>query len=179
MNVLIVVGTGRENRKTIDVAEAVRKSFVENGHETEMFDPKGKEIPFLGNRRYKDDEDPTPEPIEKFGKLVESTDLIVLVSPEYNHSVPGELKNLLDYLYPEYKNKPFSYVTVSAGGFGGVRALGHLQDITLGLGGHPGPSVPISRVSNHFTDGEPDEETEERLKDFVGKATEFGSRILE
>lgn len=177
MKALIVLGTTRDGRNSAKPAKAVNEEFQAQGHETTFFDIKEKDIPFLGNRTYIDSEEPVPEDIEEFAEEVETSDLIVLVSPEYNHSIPGALKNTLDYLYPEYRDKAFGYVTVSAGGFGGLRALDHLQDITLGLGGHPGPSMPVSNVSNNFDGEEPNEEYEEKIQGFVKKSESFVDKI--
>lgn len=179
MKTLIILGTTRDGRNTVKPAEAVREEFETQVDEVSFYDLKAREIPPLGNRTYVDSEEPVPEDIQELSREVESSDLIVIVTPEYNHSVPGPLKNALDYLYPEYEDKAFSYVTVSAGGFGGIRALDHLQDITLGLNAHPGPSLPISNVSDNFQDGETSEEYVERIKSFVEKSAGFAERIKE
>lgn len=55
----------------------------------------------------------------------------VFVTPEYNHSIPGVLKNALDQAYVEWMHKPFS--AVSYGGNGGVRAVEHLRAIGVEL----------------------------------------------
>jgi len=168
---LIVVGSTREGRKTIEVARKLEELFENKGHNTYFFDLKEKEIPFLGNRSYTDEE-PVPEDIQDFSRLVEDSDGLVIVTPEYNHSIPGVLKNALDYLYPEYNDKPFYYVTTSAGGFGGIRALGHLQDITLALGGIPGPSLQVSNIRSVFEEGKlTDEDLEDRMNDFIDEAS--------
>ncbi|MGA1835446.1 NAD(P)H-dependent oxidoreductase [Herbiconiux sp. 11R-BC] len=49
----------------------------------------------------------------------------VFVTPEYNHSTSGVLKNALDYLYTEWNNKAAAFV--SYGGVGGARAVEHLR----------------------------------------------------
>ena len=54
-------------------------------------------------------------------------DGFVFVTPEYNHSVSGALKNALDYLYAEWNNKAAGFV--SYGTAGGVRAVEHLRGI--------------------------------------------------
>jgi|AntDeeMetagen681_2_1112603.scaffolds.fasta_scaffold00240_11 NAD(P)H-dependent FMN reductase len=174
MEFLILVGTAREGRKTIRSARAVEDKFEQSGHEVEFFDLKNKDIPPLGNRTYVEDEEPVPEDIEELSRKVDETDCLVIVSPEYNHSIPGVLKNALDYLYPEYDDLPFAYVADSAGGFGGVRAISHLHDITIGLGGLPGPSLPISNVGEVFDEnGEILEESyHERIERFVGDVEE-------
>lgn len=117
---LVVQGTIREERRSIRPARYVTDQFQEKGNDAELFDMKDYEIPLFTNRLDMTN-DPHPD-VETFGQKVEAADSLVIVTPEYNHSIPGPLKNLLDYLYPEYEDKPFSYVTVSAGGFGGVRA---------------------------------------------------------
>lgn len=55
----------------------------------------------------------------------------VFVTPEYNHSIPGVLKNALDHAYVEWMRKPFS--ALSYGGNGGVRAVEHLRAIGVEL----------------------------------------------
>jgi len=174
MDFLILVGTTREGRKTIRPARTVKNKFKEAGHNVEFFDLKEKEIPELGNRTYKEDEEPVPEDIQDLSRKVKQTDCLVIVTPEYNHSIPGVLKNALDYLYPEYEDLPFAYVTDSAGGFGGVRAVSHLHDITLELGGLPGPSIQISNVGEVIgPEGEIiDESYHERIERFVENVVE-------
>lgn len=172
MKFLIVVGTSREGRNSIYPAKEARSKFEEVGHEAELFDLKEHDIPFLGERRHRTD-NPHPD-VEKFGQKVEESDCLVLVTPEYNHSYSGELKNALDHLYPEYDGKAFSYITVSAGGFGGIRATPHLHEVTLQLGGHPGPDLPVSKVTQIFEDGElADENYEDRFQKFVDDSVEF------
>ncbi len=176
MKLLIVVGTSRDGRHSIYPAREAEKKFEEAGHEAELFDLKENNIPFLGERRHRTDE-PNPN-VEKFGQKVEECDGLVLVTPEYNHSYSAELKNALDHLYPEYEDKPFYYITVSAGGFGGVRALSHLHDVTLELGGFPGPDIPVSKVTQIFEDGElVDEPYERRFKEFVDECEDFYEKV--
>jgi len=178
MDFLILVGTTREGRKTIRAAKAAQTAFRQKDHGVEFFDLKEKEIPYLGNRSYTD-EGPVPEDIRDLSQKVENTDCLVIVTPEYNHSIPGALKNALDYLYPEYDDLPFVYVTDSAGGFGGVRCVSHLTDITLALGGIPGPSVQISKVGQKLDeDGKIIEEGfEEKLDSFVESAENHVNKL--
>jgi NAD(P)H-dependent FMN reductase len=72
---------------------------------------------------------------EKIGRA----DGIIMVSPEYNHGYPGELKMMLDLLYEEYKGKPALICGVSRGIFGGARMVEQLRLICVGLG-----MIPIS-----------------------------------
>ncbi|WP_433219724.1 NADPH-dependent FMN reductase [Microtetraspora malaysiensis] len=56
---------------------------------------------------------------------IASFDAYVFVTPEYNHSTSGVLKNAIDFLYAEWKNKAAAFV--SYGSAGGVRAVEHLR----------------------------------------------------
>ncbi|KAI0669825.1 flavoprotein [Trametes maxima] len=68
--------------------------------------------------------------IREFATLVSSFSGFVILSPEYNGSYPGELKNTFDHLYWEWRNKPV--VIVTYGGGGGTRVAGLLKTL---LGG--------------------------------------------
>jgi NAD(P)H-dependent FMN reductase len=177
LTILVIQGTVRAGRKSIHPARYVTERFRENGHDAELFDMKDYDIPLLGNPRPWTS-DPHPD-VEVFGQKVEAADSIVIVTPEYNHSIPGALKNLLDHLYPEYEDKPFAYVTVSAGGFGGVRALSHLHDITLELNAHPGPDLPVSNVDDVFDEDSIliDDTYEAKFKEFVEQAVEHAEQF--
>jgi NAD(P)H-dependent FMN reductase len=62
---------------------------------------------------------------------IESFDAFVFVTPEYNHSISGALKNAIDYLFREWNNKAAGFV--SYGGIGGARAVEHLRLILAEL----------------------------------------------
>ncbi len=66
-----------------------------------------------------------------WAQTIASFDAYVFVTPEYNHSTSGALKNALDYLYREWNNKAAGFV--SYGGAGGVRAVEHLRLILAEL----------------------------------------------
>ncbi|ELZ05942.1 NADPH-dependent FMN reductase [Natrialba asiatica] len=177
LNILVVQGTIREGRYSIHPARYVTDRFRERGHAADLFDMKHYDIPLFTNRRDAVS-DPHPD-VDAFGQRVEAADALVIVAPEYNHSIPGTLKNLLDHLYPEYEETAFSYVTVSAGGFGGVRALSHLHDITLEFNAYPGPDLPVSNVRDAFDeDGTLIDETyEDRFEEFIEAVVEHAEQF--
>lgn len=172
MRTLVVSGTARKDSNTAKVAETIYRK-LEDSHESELFDLHQKEIPFLGNRTYRD-EGPVPSDIKDFSQKVESADCIVIVSPEYNHSIPGALKTTLDYLWPEYQGKLFSYVGVSDENYGAVRAINDLEKITRVLEGIPGPKLPVSNISQKTQDSKiKSEKLESRLDDFIEAIEKF------
>jgi NAD(P)H-dependent FMN reductase len=71
-------------------------------------------------------------------------DAFVIVSPEYNHGYPGELKILLDSLNEEYRGKPALIAGVSSGPFGGTRMADHLKVVLAEL------KMVTMRNSIHF-----------------------------
>ena len=80
--------------------------------------------------------------VESFLAEVAAADGVVFVTPEYNYSVPGVLKNAIDWASrPAYnsvfKDKPCLVVSVSGGALGGVRAQAHLKYILNGLLARP------------------------------------------
>lgn len=62
------------------------------------------------------------------------SDAFIIVSPEYNHGYPGELKQLLDFAYKEYAGKPVLLCGVSDGPFGGARMIEHIMPVLRQLG---------------------------------------------
>jgi NAD(P)H-dependent FMN reductase len=68
---------------------------------------------------------------KEWSAKISEFDGYVFVTPEYNHSTSGVLKNALDYLYKEWNNKAAAFV--SYGGVGGARAVEHLRLIASEL----------------------------------------------
>lgn len=170
MKVLTILGTARKNRSTDRATKLLeRQSRNKNNLDLEIADLKELEIPIFQERRQETHPDPS---VENLGRKIEESDVIVLVSPEYNHSFPGVLKNALDHYYTEYRGKVFGYVTTSAGGYGGIRQLSHLHDFTLAVKARPGPHMAISKIKEQITsEGEP------KNKDIEVKADSFLNEI--
>ena len=63
-----------------------------------------------------------PEVLERLATRIRAADAFIIVSGEYNHSIPPALSNLLDHFLEEYFWRPSAIVCYSAGAFGGVRA---------------------------------------------------------
>jgi NAD(P)H-dependent FMN reductase len=97
-------------------------------------------------------------------------DGLVIVSPEYNHGYPGSLKAVLDLLLKEYIHKAVAFVGVSAGPWGGTRAIEAMVPMVRELGLSPTfTDLNFPKVQKVF-DAEGkllDQAFEKRAKDFL------------
>ncbi len=82
-----------------------------------------------------------PDVLQRLAAVVKAADAYVIVSAEYNNSVPPALSNLLDHFLEEYFFKPSAIVCYSAGPFGGVRAAMQLRAMLAEMGMSSIPSV--------------------------------------
>lgn len=124
----IIIGSTRPGRVGESVARWVSEvAGRRSDAEFELVDIKEYELPLL--------DEPVPpamgqyskEHTKKWAAKVATFDAFIFVTPEYNHSVPGSLKNAIDFLYNEWNNKVAGIV--SYGSVGGVRAAEHLRQI--------------------------------------------------
>ncbi len=78
-----------------------------------------------------------PERVQEWAEAIAKADAVVIVTPEYNFSVPGVLKNALDWLSRiqpgPFTRKPVAIQTASPGRMGGVRAQYHLRQVMVFL----------------------------------------------
>lgn len=154
IQVRIVVGSIRQGRKSLAVAEFLNAKFQEKAEmEANLLDLADYPLPLLEERAPEEKSLPTARRL--FAALSEADGLLI-VAPEYKGGVPGVLKNALDYLPQNHlRRKPVGICTVSAGGFGGMNCLSQLRLLTLALGGVPIPEfVAVSKVNEALAGGE-------------------------
>lgn len=130
MKLGIIVGTTRQNRQSIKQAKWVLNTAeLDEDIKAEIVDLKDYPMPFMEepvSPRYNANRQIDPAVKPWLDKL-ETFDAYVFVTPEYNHSIPGVLKNALDYVTWEMNRKPATIV--SHGTVGGARAAMHLKEI--------------------------------------------------
>lgn len=85
-------------------------------------------MPAVAEMQYDDDA------VTRWSRAVDACDGFVFVTPEYNHSIPGTMKNAFDSLFSEWLSKPVAFV--SYGGDGGVRAIEHWRQVVSNLSMH-------------------------------------------
>ncbi|HLG89307.1 MAG TPA: NADPH-dependent FMN reductase [Alphaproteobacteria bacterium] len=112
-----------------------------------------------------------PEPVQKLRTAIAAADALLFVTPEYNYSVPGVLKNAIDWASrpPDqpFNGKPMAVMGASPGNFGTVRAQYHLRQSMVFLNGCfvNQPEVMIGQAAQRFdADGKL---TDEATRKFV------------
>ncbi|MEM1976290.1 MAG: NAD(P)H-dependent oxidoreductase [Nitrososphaerota archaeon] len=118
-----------------------------------------------------------PEVVKQFKKKIESADALLIATPEYNGSIPGVLKNALDWASRPYGSnsfdgKPVAIMSASLGMLGGARAQTHLRQILSHLNAYVvnGPEVIVNFADKKF-------DAEGNLKDEAAK--EYIRQLLE
>lgn len=116
-----------------------------------------------------------PETVEKICSAIKTADALIIVTPEYNYSIPGALKNIIDFL-SKHPAKPFDkkavgIVSASPSLLGGVRAQYHLRQILVAVNAMTMnlPEVVVTEANKKFDEAGnlTDENTKEFLKRFI------------
>ena len=167
MYIPIILGTAREGRYSEEAANFLLAQTKEANFNSEILDVRDYRIEAT---------DATGElpQAKKLKEKIAKADGIIIVSPEYNGSYPGALKNVLDYLKSEYVKKSFGIVTVSSGQWGGVNASHHLQSWVMHVKGYPSPfKLMVQDVEDLF-----DENGIPHKQEFVRQADTFVDEFL-
>jgi NAD(P)H-dependent FMN reductase len=132
IKIAIIMGSTRPQRNGEAVAKWVNEiAQKRTDAECKLLDVKDFNLPLL--------DEPVPpsqgiyskEHTKNWAATIASFDAFVFVTPEYNHSTSGALKNAIDFLYKEWNNKAAGFV--SYGSAGGTRAVEHLRLIMAEL----------------------------------------------
>ncbi len=128
----IIMGSTRPNRNGEAVAKWTHDiATKKGGAEFELIDLRDYELPLLDEGIPPSQGKYSKEHTKKWAQKVAAFDAFIMVTPEYNHSTSGALKNALDFVYAEWNNKVAGFV--SYGTAGGARAVEHLRGITSEL----------------------------------------------
>src|SRR4051794_24393356 len=153
LDLLIFYGSVRRDRQGIRAAKFILEACRTRDHRATLVDPLEEQLPLL-DRMYKEyPAGQAPEVLEHLAGRIKAADAFIIVSGEYNHSIPPALSNLLDHFLEEYFWRPSAIVCYSAGAFGGVRAAMQLRSMLCELGTPSIPSLlPVPRVQEAFDD---------------------------
>src|SRR4051794_21639162 len=164
LEILVIYGSVRSSRQGIKAARFLVAECAGRGHRATLVDPAEEQLPLLDLMYKEYPKGQAPENLERLAGRIRAADAFVIVSGEYNHSIPPALSNLLDHFLEEYFWRPSGIVCYSAGAFGGVRAAVQLRSMLCELGTPSIPSVlAVPAVQDAFDDeGRPRDEAQHR-----------------
>ncbi|HEY5236614.1 MAG TPA: NAD(P)H-dependent oxidoreductase [Rhabdochlamydiaceae bacterium] len=158
VKVLALAGSTRKdsyNKKLIQVAADIAR---QKGAKVTVIDLNDYPMPFYDADL--EAKKGLPAHAKKLRDLISQNDAIMIASPEYNASIPGILKNTLDWTSRDekgqfssdpYKGKKIAIMSASPGKGGGARALVHLRAVLQGVGGDViKDQVSVSEASKAF-----------------------------
>ena len=184
MRILAVSGSLRESSFNTSLLRAALEA-APDGVELELWEGLA-ELPLYDEEL---DTADAPEPVRRLREAWGETDAILFATPEYNGSVPGGLKNAIDWasrpkLEAVLRNKPVAVVGASTGQFGALWAQQDLKRF-LGIAGARvvGTEIPVSRADERFDndgrllDGELFEQLRLHLTTLAAEAVAAEARI--
>jgi chromate reductase len=154
--------------------------LVPEGATVEVFELDG--IPGFSE----DDEQNPPDKIVELKRRIREADAVLFVTPEYNYSIPGVLKNAIDWASRPYgdsawNGKPAAIMGASIGAIGTARAQYHLRQVMVFLNMFPvnQPEVMIGNASERFdSEGNlTDEQTKEFIRQLLQNLVVWARRI--
>jgi chromate reductase, NAD(P)H dehydrogenase (quinone) len=150
--IVVIAGSLRKESFTLKIANALAK-LAPTTLKLEVVTPHG--ISFFNQ----DLEAAPPADWLAFREKLQKSNGVLFVTPEYNRSIPGVLKNMIDvgsrpYGKSSFLGKPIGIVSNSPGPLGGVSAAKHLQQILPGIAGSimGQPEIYLNGVGDAFDD---------------------------
>ncbi|MGO1768112.1 hypothetical protein CAP48_05675 [Advenella sp. S44] len=177
--VLIIIGSLRE--KSYNAAIARQLSSLAPDNLELIYAPSIGTLPHYNQ----DVQDAGfPKEVQAFADAIVAADGLIFVTPEYNYSVPGVLKNAIDWVSRmrplPFDNKAGSIISASGGAIGGARMQYHLRQILVAMNMHlvNRPEIMVGTVQNK-TEGEGGNITDETTLTFIGNHLKELARVLE
>lgn len=169
LNILGFAGSLRKGSYNKAILRAAVE-LVPKGARLEAFDLEG--IPPFNQ----DQENSMPEKVKEFKRKIRVADAILIATPEHNYSIPGVLKNAIDWASRPYGDnsfdgKPVAVMSASSGMLGGARAQYHLRQVFVFLNMYPlnRPEVFVTFAGQKIDEKGrlTDEPTREKIREMV------------
>lgn len=168
-SIAIVLGSVRPGRAGEQVVRWIEGQAGQvEGVQTVFFDLRDYNLPFFAEEMPPSMKAPELAEAVRFRANLEANDAVLLVTPEYNHSVSGVLKNAIDYLPPAtLKDKPVGLVGYSW--YGAVKPLEHLREIVSTFGAATRDQQVGINLGSDFQDGvfTPSEELNGQIRELL------------
>lgn len=149
----VVIGSTRPGRLGGPIGQwFAERARVFGGFDVEVADLAVINLPLLDEPNHPELRQYVHRHTWEWSALIERSDTLVFVTPEYNHAYPAALKNAIDFLYQEWMGKPAGFVTYG-GVSAGTRALVQLKSVVTAVGLVPTVNVVnIPFVAQRFDD---------------------------
>ncbi|KAK0044891.1 FMN-dependent NADPH-azoreductase [Biomphalaria pfeifferi] len=136
LRAILFLGSTREGRFGLRVAKFMQKQLENKHFNVDVFDPLHLKFPLLERTIYSyEDRSKLPKWMVECDDKVKAADAFVVLSTEYNHSIPPALSNMLDHFSAShFAYKPSAIVSYSYGIYGGMRAAMQLRSFLSELG---------------------------------------------
>jgi len=138
LNLKIIIGSTRPTRAADQVISwIVPVARAHGGFDVEVSDLREWDLPIFGETlaTVGDYRNPTfsAPVVKRWNSVIAEGDAFLLITPEYNHSIPAVLKNAIDTVFATFafRIKPVGCVAYSGGIAGGTRAIEHLAQIAI------------------------------------------------
>jgi chromate reductase len=127
-----------------------------------------------------------PPKVKEFKEKIRNADALLIATPEYNYSVPGVLKNAIDWASRppgdnSFANKPVAVMSASIGMLGGARAQYHLRQIFVYIDIHPlnKPEVMVPFAADKIDEkgNVTDAKSREKIKELVESLVAWAKRL--
>ncbi len=179
MNIGIIIGSTRPGRNGEAVARWVFEIARKRCSETfELVDLRAYDLPLIDEPIPASQGSYSKEHTQKWAAKIDSFDSYVFVTPEYNHSIPGALKNAIDFLYKEWNDKAAGFV--SYGSAGGSRAVEHLRLVMAELMIADVHSQVMFSLDTDFvnnTEFKPDPKHEQQVNKMLDQVIAWGNAL--
>ncbi|HEX4930966.1 MAG TPA: NAD(P)H-dependent oxidoreductase [Gaiellaceae bacterium] len=155
MKLLAISGSLRQGSHNTDLLRGAAAG-APDGVDIELYDGLKDVPPYDADDDVPDDQ---PLAVQHFKEALDSADGILIATPEYNSSIPGVLKNALDWasrplLESPVRNKPVAVLSSSTGMFGGVWAAAETRKVMGALGARPiEDTVAVAKADERLADG--------------------------
>jgi chromate reductase, NAD(P)H dehydrogenase (quinone) len=169
--ILALAGSLRKDSYTKRVIKTATEGAKKAGADITYIDLKDYPLPVYDADDHA--ENGFPENALKLQRLFGESDGFLIASPEYNGSIPGGLKNAIDWISRKsdefgmievFKGKAAAIMTASPGAFGGLRCLAHLRGVlTIMLVNVLPSEIAVAKVGSMF-EGDAEEMTDEKMK---------------
>lgn len=145
LKIAVIVGSIRKGSINKKLASAIENLLPDH---VQTMRAEIDELPL-----YNQDNDANqPDSVKKFKQIIESADGVLIITPEYNRSMPGVLKNAIDhgsrpYGKSSWKGKPVAILGISPGKTGTAMAQQHLRNVCAAVG-MPTLAAPEAFIQN-------------------------------